>query len=278
MMLIKWLLFSVTLPGIIYDLFKEGAKITKEEILRKYLERKANKSKKNLKIFVKYREFILLLVILFVILFIDFIFFGRNNEKNLIYQNDYIYGNYTGLIKSENPVTPMQKVDTEFYIDNEERSQGRYIHALQYSMDNSGMGYDDIGQIYDMYQSQLISLCQLYDNAQYKNHAGQENGYDWELIKKDKGVYIEYGNIGPVKMDFYNTFLYEYYDSAGIPNFVIGKCLYWGENDIIVIMLIDSGETYDEFEKRMDAKTMLLKSCFESFQQIYKEGTGQIYN
>lgn len=275
MTVIEWLLFSVALPGIVYDLFKEGGKITIEAILKKYSERKEKKSKKNLKIFIKYREFILLVIILFVILFINFIFFHRDNEENLIYKNDYIYGNYTGLIKSENPVTPMQKVDTEFYINDQERSRGRYIHALQYSMDNSGMDHYDIEQIYDVYQSQLISLCQLYDNAQYKSNAEQVDSSDWKLIKKDKGVYIEYGKIGPIKKDFYNTFLYEYYDSEGIPNFVIGKCLYWGEHDIVVIMFVDSGETYDEFEKRMDEKTMLLKNCFESFQQIYKEGTGQ---
>lgn len=59
-----------------------------------------------------------------------------NANKEQVFNNRYVYGNYDGLIRHDNSTTAFQKCDSEFYISLAERNKGNYVRVLVFSIES----------------------------------------------------------------------------------------------------------------------------------------------
>lgn len=91
----------------------------------------------------------------------------------------------------------------------------------------------------------------------------------WKYIKTETGVYISVPFFEGEK-DFINSIVNDKEKSNGEAQFVLQKCLYFGDDYIIVIVLFHDG-TYENFMKSNSKDDLKLKKCFQSFYQIYKD-------
>ena len=64
-----------------------------------------------------------------------------NKEK--VFNNRYVYGNYDGLIRHDNSTTAFQKCDSEFYISLDERNKGNYIRVLVFPIESYFLNMDN---------------------------------------------------------------------------------------------------------------------------------------
>lgn len=215
-----------------------------------------------------------ILIILIILLIFIIIVFGRvllihldfdrksKTSGNAEFTNKYVFGTYDGLIKKNNTPTAFQKMDTEFYLNETECEKGNYVRILQYSphYDLSNIGWDVLE---DSYESILIGLCNDYNNAELKR--SEEDAFTcWNFMDNKKGVFIDIRDRYSNYTDFNNTLIYEYKDG-----FLMEKCLYFGEYDIIVAILSCCENTYEKLNNIKGSE--LLLDCFESFKQIYNE-------
>lgn len=183
-------------------------------------------------------------------------------SENAEFTNKYVFGTYDGLIKKNNTPTAFQKMDTEFYFNESEREKGNYVRILQFSIhyDFSDIEWDVLE---DSYESILISLCDEYNNAELKRSEEDAFTY-WTFMDNRKGLFIDIRDRYSNYTDFNNTLIYEYKDG-----FLMEKCLYFGEYDIIVVILSCCENTYEKLNNIKGSE--LLLNCFESFKQIYNE-------
>jgi hypothetical protein len=186
----------------------------------------------------------------------------RDIENNSEFINQYVFGEYKSLIMEENITTVSQPTDVSFYISEDEQKKGNYIRVLQYWMDYdfSDIQMDQMDYFLDMYESILISLCERYNNVEMK--LGNKSSSDcWEFLD-DKGVFINIPCCSR-NLDYRNTLVYEYSDGV-----IIEKCLYFGEDYIIVVIWSSSEQSYEDMFNTK--KFNILSNCFNSFKQIYK--------
>lgn len=115
---------------------------------------------------------------------------SANEEK--VFNNQYVYGNYDGLIRHDNSTTAFQKCDSEFYISLDERNKGNYIRVLAFpiesyflNMDNYQSEDEKWNYVEDIYNAVCISLCTEYDCKLEKKTQDQ-----WRYIESEKGVYF----------------------------------------------------------------------------------------
>ena len=193
-----------------------------------------------------------------------------NKEK--VFNNRYVYGNYDGLIRHDNSTTAFQKCDSEFYISLDERNKGNYIRVLVFpietyffNMDNYQSEDEKWNYIEDIYNAVCISLCTEYDCKLEKKTQDQ-----WRYIESEKGVYFS-ASFFAGKKEFINSIVSDREKNNGQPWFVLQKCLYFGDYYIITVILTHDG-TYGEFMKSDLKGDLRLKRCFQSFYQVYTEG------
>ena len=119
---------------------------------------------------------------------------------------------------------------------------------------------DQMDYFLDMYESILISLCERYNNVEMK--LGNKSSSDcWDFLD-DKGVFINIPCCSR-NLDYRNTLVYEYSDGV-----IIEKCLYFGEDYIIVVIWSSSEQSYEDMFNTKNFN--ILSNCFNSFKQIYK--------
>lgn len=194
----------------------------------------------------------------------------RDDEEKS-FQNKYVYGNYEGLILHNNDTTSFQKCDSEFYISTEERKKGNYIRTLVYQsrsyfLDAQNYKSEDEkwSYIQDTYESACIYLCTHYDSKYTKGEQDQ-----WQYIKTETGVYLSTPFFEGEK-NYVNSIVAERETNNEEAGFVLQKCLYFGDDNIIVVVLFHDG-TYEDFMESNSESDLKLKRCFRSFYQVYKE-------
>lgn len=195
-----------------------------------------------------------------------------NANKEQVFNNRYVYGNYDGLIRHDNSTTAFQKCDSEFYISLAERNKGNYVRVLVFSiesyfgdMNNYQSEDEKWNYIEDIYNAVCISLCTEYDCKLEKKTQDQ-----WRYIESEKGVYFS-ASFFAGKKEFINSIVSDREKNNGQPWFVLQKCLYFGDYYIITVILTHDG-TYGEFMKSDLKEDLRLKRCFQSFYQVYSEG------
>lgn len=239
------------------SLFNKNIKMLIRQIydqpMRDKLEVSVKKSKRNL---------FLMLISLFI-----FIVIGANNlkknvekvEKHSEYLNQYVFGKYDGLRMGTVISTANHLTDVIFYLNKDEEEKGNYIRVLQYWVD-----YDFSNQradeFVDEYESILIGFCEKYNNLELK--LGDKDRNDsWEFLE-ETGVFID-TPFWSGEINYRNTLVYEYSDGI-----IIEKCLYFGEDYIIVIIWSSCEKSFNDMLNTKNSNLML--NCFNSFKQVYK--------
>ena len=85
-------------------------------------------------------------------------------------------------------------------------------------------------------------------------------------MNNKKGVYLDIHDRYSSNIDFYNTVIFKY-----MGGFIMQRCLYFGEHDIIVVILSCCEKDY-KMLNNVENGNLLIK-CFESFKQIYNENS-----
>ncbi len=209
-------------------------------------------------------SFLIFIIIVFAIFILLYIFIKPKTSENAEFTNKYVFGTYDGLIKKNNTTTSFQKMDTEFYFSENERKKGNYIRILQYSTYND-LSKTKWDELKDIYESILISLCSQYNNSDLKIKK-EEFSKSWEFMNNKKGVYLDIHDRYSSNIDFYNTVIFKY-----MGGFIMQRCLYFGEHDIIVVILSCCEKDY-KMLNNVENGNLLIK-CFESFKQIYNENS-----
>lgn len=192
-----------------------------------------------------------------------------DNEN--VFENQYVYGNYDELIRHDNNTTAFQKCDSEFYVSRDERNKGNYVRVLVFPIESYFLNVKNYqsedekwNYIEDIYNSVCISLCTEYDCK-----LEQKTQDQWRYLENEKGVYFSSAFFAG-KKDFINSIVSDREKSNGQPWFVLQKCLYFGDNYIITIVLTHAG-TYEAFMKSDSVEDSRLKKCFQSFYQVYEK-------
>lgn len=190
-------------------------------------------------------------------------------EEKKVFENQYVYGNYDGLIRYDNATTTHQKCDTEFYISEAERNKGNYIRALAYPSQDyfeRAQNYESEDEQWSYVEDIVESVC-IYLCLDYDAKPKQALSHEWRYIKTQMEIYISTPFFVGEK-DYINTIVNDREKSDGEPEFVLQKCLYFGEDEIIVVVLHHEG-TYEQFMENDSGDELKLKHCFQSFYQTY---------
>lgn len=187
-----------------------------------------------------------------------------NVDATQMLDTRYVSGYYNGLIRKDNSATAMQKLDCEFYVNADERNKKNYIRVLVYQSDYYFLNEEDCELQYmkDVCESLSIYLCTAYDCILTKKTANR-----WKFIDEERGIYVSApSNSG--EYDFVNTIVSNRENNIGEAEFILQKCLYVG-NDVIIVIVLSHNGTYEDFMQDNSENSLKLKRCFKSLNQIH---------